>query len=85
MLHLVLSDKKETARLCAAHDGMRHAYFRKMLGLSNGEQDEASDWVRPNNVTWLWHADHGFLAVTGPKALSDNCADICSGAGLPLE
>ena len=62
---------------------MRHQYFRNMLGLSKSEQDEASGWIRPQHVTWLQHAVHGFLAITGPKALSDNCADICSGAGLP--
>ena len=44
LLHLVPSDKKETARLCVAHGKemrkeMRHHYFRNMLGLSKSEQE----------------------------------------------
>ena len=77
-------DRKVTKNLCDAHDNLRHDYFRGMLGLDkNKARDEASGWVLLANVTWLRHADHGYLAITGPNWLSKNCVAMCESAGLP--
>ena len=86
VLHLLPSDKTSTKECNDSH-GLRHDYFRNMLDLdSKSARAEHGGWVLFNNVKWLLHEGHCVvLAVTTPKALSDNCAAICTGAQIPLD
>ena len=76
--------RKITLALCAAH-GLRHGYFRNMLGLdSKSARGDHEGWVLLGNESWLRHDERGvILAGTGAKWLVENSSSISAAAMLP--